>query len=117
MDMKAFESEVEAMRDLETSYPFKLADMMTAVRKYQNVPPAALLSQRRKQSLVTWRWRIIYLASNDLGMSLMQIARLMNRDHTSIHHALQNYDADADIVELDRLRFLSKLCAKDRQCE
>ena len=117
MNSKAFKTEVEAMRDLETNYPFKLADMMTAVRKLENVSPAALLSQRRQRALVTWRWRIIYLASNDLGMSLMQIARLMNRDHTSIHHALQTYDADADIVELDRLRFFSKLCAKDRQCE
>lgn len=116
MDSKAFKTEVDAMRDLETNYPFKLADMIMAVRKLDNVSPAALLSQRRQRALVTWRWRIIYLASHDLGMSLMQIARLMNRDHTSIHHALQTYDADADIVELDRLRFFSKLCAKDRQC-
>jgi chromosomal replication initiation ATPase DnaA len=116
MDSKAFEAEVDAMRDLETKYPFKVADMLTAVRKYENIEPTALFSLGRRASLVIWRWRIFYLAYHDLGMSLSQIGGLMKRDHTTVLYGLRKYDADADIVELDRLRFLSKLAAKNRQC-
>ena len=116
MDNEAFEIEVRAMRDLETKYPFKVADMLTAVRKYENIEPTALFSLGRRASMVMWRWRIFYLAYHDLGMSLTQVGRLMKRDHSTVLHGLRKYDADADIVELDRLRFLSKLAAKDRQC-
>jgi|TARA_R100000479_G_scaffold173778_2_gene120526 chromosomal replication initiation ATPase DnaA len=116
MDNEAFEIEVRAMRDLETKYPFKVADMLTAVRKYENIEPTALFSLGRRASMVMWRWRIFYLAYHDLGMSLTQVGRLMKRDHSTVLHGLRKYDADADIVELDRIRFLAKLCAKDRQC-
>ena len=70
MDNEAFEIEVRAMRDLETKYPYKVADMLTAVRKYENIEPTALFSLGRRASLVIWRWRIFYLAYHDLGMSL-----------------------------------------------
>ncbi len=115
MDNKAYEIEVEAMRDLETKYPYKVADMLHALRKYDSIQSSALFSSRRRASMVMWRWRIFYLAANDLGMSLTQIGRLMKRDHSTVLYGLRKYDADADIVELDRLRFLAKQFARGRQ--
>tara|TARA_R100000808_G_scaffold19902_1_gene43133 strand:+ start:173 stop:526 length:354 start_codon:yes stop_codon:yes gene_type:complete len=116
MDNSAYEIEVEAMRDLETKYPYKVADMVRVLRQFNGIEPASLFSARRRGSMVIWRWRIFYLATNDLGMSSTQIGKLMHRDHSTVLYGLEQYDADADIIELDRLRFLSKLAAKDRQC-
>ena len=49
-------------------------------------------NDRRQRPLVRARWQIIALARNE-GFSLPVIGRAMNRDHTSIIHALRTVAA------------------------
>lgn len=61
-----------------------------------------LLSKRRTADLVKPRFRVAYRLKTETLLSLAGIGRLLNRDHTSIIHALRRYQSeapDAAIVE------------------
>ena len=49
-----------------------------------------LRSDRRARNLVKARWGCIKEMRDDLNMSLPEIGRVMNRDHTTILHALRS---------------------------
>lgn len=54
-----------------------------------------LLSKRRTADLVAPRFKVAYRLKTETLMSLAGIGRLLNRDHTSIIHALRRYQSEA----------------------
>lgn len=64
-----------------------------------------LYGQRRHHSLVAARYVAMYLIKKRCGYNLVQLAKLFNRDHTSVIYALRYIDgmisiSDPLIIEL-----------------
>lgn len=69
----------------------------------------------RKSHIVAARWAVMRRLRNDLGMTLSQVGRVVNRDHTSVLYALERMGArhlHQDYVKTARgwhLRFIGKV--------
>lgn len=61
-----------------------------------------VLSNRRTKNLVTARFEIAFRLKSETLFSLPQIGKIMNRDHTSILHAIRRYEAHRDGVKYTR---------------
>jgi hypothetical protein len=73
--------------------PFRSApnghEIMRMVCKFYNIQENEFLSKRRSESLVSPRRVMALLCSEFTKLSLVGISRIMDRDHTTILHALR----------------------------
>ena len=72
---------------LEDSKPIEINVIKKIVAKRYNVKIEDLSSSRRMQSIVWPRQIAMYLATNLTDLSLLEIGREFNRDHSTIIHA------------------------------
>ena len=112
MKKNRFDDEQALLRTLEPAPNFMFADVLKAIREVANVTPRHLQSYAREYLL--WRRRAPHLAHNDLGYSCTHIGKVLDRDHTSVRYSLKKYDAENDVIELDRIRLVAKRAAQRR---
>ena len=62
------------------------------VAKKYNIDPNILVSHNRKKDIVAIRREFVYGAHKNLKYSQSQIARWLNRDHTSINNDIQKWE-------------------------
>ncbi|ALN73546.1 helix-turn-helix domain-containing protein [Aureimonas sp. AU20] len=80
----------ETLKDMETGARVSARGTMAEVSKRRDMPMQALLGPSRAQSVVIARYEAIYeVARRCSWMSLSEIGRLFDRDHTTIIHALR----------------------------
>jgi chromosomal replication initiation ATPase DnaA len=63
---------------------------MEIICEEQGYSVKAIRSPKRKRELVEQRWDVIRQLA-DLGYSMPTIGFAVNRDHTTVFHALSNY--------------------------
>ena len=73
---------------VHANVPLALAQLVAMHADRLGYTLGTIRNDRRQRQLVRARWQIIALARNE-GFSLPVIGRAMNRDHTSIIHALR----------------------------
>jgi chromosomal replication initiation ATPase DnaA len=75
-------------------------DVMRAVCQVFNMTPDAIQSQNRKQDIVFARHMFCYLCRKHLQMSLVDIGRILMRDHSTIINAVRKAN---DLIEFDKI--------------
>lgn len=70
------------------------ADILSTLAEEYFVTVADLVGERRFRRLIEPRFRAYWQMRTELGMSLASIANVMNRDHSSILHGLNQMSAD-----------------------
>lgn len=69
----------------------KLPKLLAEVAAKHNLSPHALKSHSRNSRLCAARFEFAYRAATETTLSYPQIGRAINRDHTSIIHAIRAY--------------------------
>ena len=64
-------------------------------------------SGRRDQRVIKARQYIVYILTEDFGMSLSQIGQFLGRSHSTIHNALKNAQKSMEIDEVYRHQIIS----------
>ena len=64
-------------------------------------------SGRRDQKVIKARQYIVYILTEDFGMSLSQIGQFLGRSHSTIHNALKNAQKSMEIDEVYRHQIIS----------
>jgi chromosomal replication initiation ATPase DnaA len=75
-------------------------DVMRAVCQTFNLTPDEIQSQNRKQELIFARHMFCYLCRKHLQMSLVDIGRILMRDHSTIINAVSKA---SDLIEYDKI--------------
>ena len=70
------------------------AALLTAVGRYFDVDVEALKGKSRNKQVVVPRQIAMYLLREDAHLSTPEVGRLLNRDHTTVLHALKQVTAD-----------------------
>jgi len=73
--------------------------LLAAVSQRLNVDPDDILGNERYQQFVTARYCLAWLMRRE-GMSYPGIARRLNRDHTTIIHAVRRVEGDRTLHAL-----------------
>ena len=74
-------------RPAAPSFPPRFRHLLGLVAEEFGVTTDAILSERRNAEIVRPRQVLMALAVSVLNMSLLQVARLLERDHTTVMHA------------------------------
>lgn len=96
-----------------------LDHVMSVVCNYRGVSGADLIGPARHKAYARPRMEFCYLARRHTSMSLPEIGRKINRDHTSVRNAVSRIEAlmtEQSKLRLD-IELMSKLieCADDSQ--
>jgi len=75
---------------------YKFVQMLRDVAHMHGVDPQVVLSPCAKKAIVQVRHEVQYKARNDLGMTLTQIGRIFNRDHTTVLNAVRSHQKKID---------------------
>jgi hypothetical protein len=75
---------------------YKFVQMLRDVAHMHGVDPQIVLSPCAKRDIVVVRHEVQYKARNDLGMTLTQIGRIFNRDHTTVLNAVRSHQKKID---------------------
>jgi len=75
-------------------------DVMRAVCQTFNLTPDEIQSQNRKQELIFARHMFCYLCRKHLQMSLVDIGKILMRDHSTIINAVRKA---SDLIEFDKI--------------
>lgn len=74
-------------------------DILVACSRVTGFPVARLISQQRRKELVSARHAVV-LVARDLGFSFPHIGRVLNRDHTSMLHAIRVSHSKPNVIAL-----------------
>ena len=88
----------EPIIEAKTSLPLMTKSEMIIreiLMKYK-ITKADLLSHKKSKAFVQARFECAYRLSSELNLATTAIARIMNRDHTSIVHARRKYKKKLD---------------------
>lgn len=72
--------------------PIKMRDIIKIVAHVYRVPLNCLLSDRRDAAVVRPRQELMWLAKRYTSLSLPAIGRALDRDHTTVLHAIRKID-------------------------
>lgn len=75
-------------------------DVMRAICQTFNLTPDEIQSQNRKQELIFARHMFCYLCRKHLQMPLVEIGRILMRDHSTIINAVSKA---SDLIEYDKI--------------
>jgi chromosomal replication initiation ATPase DnaA len=64
-------------------------------------------SGRRDQRVIKGRQYIVYILTEDFGMSLSQIGQFLGRSHSTIHNALKNAQKSMEIDDVYRRQVIA----------
>jgi hypothetical protein len=67
--------------------------LMEVARKHK-IDPNILMKDDRRKNIVLIRRELIWGAVKNLNYSQSQVGRWLNKDHTSINHAIQMYEKE-----------------------
>jgi hypothetical protein len=81
------------------SYP-AMRDILAAVCRHYNVPRNEIISTRRVAKVALVRHIAMYLMKRDTIRPLTEIAKVFDRDHTSVIHAVKRIQRLIDNGEL-----------------
>lgn len=109
-----FDQEMAAMSQHRSRMTYRLADVLTAIEQLYEISPTELLGPHRARRFTQHRRRVWYLGRKDLQMTITQLGRITNRDHSTVLHGLSTFDSDEEQIELDRLRFAASKIARER---
>jgi len=85
-----------------------LARVIDAVSKSTGVTVAEIIGPRRDRHIVRARFASMAIARDYLDLSLPQIGREFNRDHTSVINALRRIDDLCSDTDLDDLEAIAR---------
>ncbi len=63
--------------------------VLHAVAAYHEIDPSEILSVSRKKHIINARFEVFYRLRMDLNFSYPKIAKLMNKDHTTVLHGVK----------------------------
>lgn len=81
--------------------------VIDAVAKEYGFTRDDLIDYGRTKNIVRCRQMAMYAARKLTNMTLPQIGRLLNRDHTTIIHGIEKIEATLTVAEIDMIRRLS----------
>ena len=112
-------------RPSETPHPKKrLPDAVTitprdrtgaiieAVARKHGIDAKAILGARRTKAIVDARWEAVWEVKKATGFSLLHLARIFNRDHTTILSSLRRYAEKNPDVRTEKATCVCPLCGK-----
>lgn len=67
----------------------RVIDIIKAASLVFNISEKSIVSTARSEYHVNPRWAVMYIAHHIYGHSLTAIGRVMNKDHSTVHHALK----------------------------
>lgn len=76
----------------QISTPSDIDKIIDATAAVTGVSRLQMMSKRRTPKYATARHIVMYLATQMTEMSLPQIARVMNRDHTTVYYAVNKIE-------------------------
>jgi hypothetical protein len=76
--------------------------VLQAIAQVYGVPVEALASRRRSRQVSATRWAAMYLLSNDVDLSLEEIARLTRRAPGEVHYAIRQFESRLETAVLTR---------------
>lgn len=105
-------------RYLETTRPM-FAEISASVSEFYDIRAGELIGHEREYETTLARQILCYLAYRYTRLSLQQIAYRINRDHSTVHHAVRKIEKQiitkallADDIDLLRLRISEKMLAR-----
>ena len=75
-------------RAINLRHKDRVREIALAVSAETSIPLSAIYGKGRKREIVEARWIVMFLADRD-GMSLQDIGRALNMDHTTVMHGLK----------------------------
>lgn len=85
-----------------------LARVIDEVSKSTGVTMAEIIGPRRDRHIIRARFAAMAIARDYLDLSLPQIGREFNRDHTSVINALRRVDALCADTDLDDFKEIAR---------
>jgi len=75
--------------------------IISAVCNYYQIPYSTLIKKCRDRDLIKARHTLCYLLRKHTALSLTQVAKLFNQDHTSVMHAIDKITGFLDIKDAE----------------
>ena len=75
-------------RAINLRHKDRVKEIALAVSAETSIPLSAIYGKGRKREIVEARWIVMFLADRD-GMSLQDIGRALNMDHTTVMNGLK----------------------------